>query len=64
MTTAMKQRLARWMAAMGIAFALGAGLVLGGASNAPAAHAEEPTATPTPTVDPNGGQPGGHGGGL
>ncbi|GAB4199475.1 MAG: hypothetical protein OHK0022_19720 [Roseiflexaceae bacterium] len=62
MSTAIKQRLARWMAAMGIAFALGTGLILGGVSSTPVAHGEEDP-TPTPTADPNG-QPGGHGGGL
>ncbi|HEU4329258.1 MAG TPA: hypothetical protein VFS21_39335 [Roseiflexaceae bacterium] len=65
MTTTMKQRLARWMAAMGIAFALGTSMVLGGASGTVQAFEEEdPTATPTPTSTSNGGQPGGQGGGL
>ncbi len=64
MTTTMKQRLARWMAAMGIAFALGTGMVLGGAGGTARAEEEDPTATPTPTSTSNGGQPGGQGGGL
>ncbi|HNP71318.1 MAG TPA: hypothetical protein PLO33_07470 [Kouleothrix sp.] len=54
----MRNRMARWMAALLLGLAIGAGVLASGGAQAPVSYAADPTPTPI-----NNSNPGGHGGG-